>query len=87
LSIRDSAFSDCSSLSSICIPSSVNALCQQCFYQCHSLSRVTFETGSRLARVHDSAFLRCPSLSSIPQTSALLNTTNVRTPASICALF
>jgi hypothetical protein len=54
-----------SSLSSICIPSSVGVLCEECFYSCKALSTVTFEVGSTLSRIATSAFSDCSSLSSI----------------------
>jgi hypothetical protein len=53
------------SLSSICIPSSVDRLCQLCFSRCEALSVVTFERGSPLSRIDRSAFFNCLSLSSI----------------------
>jgi hypothetical protein len=46
LRIERCAFSPCSSLSSICIPSSVEVLCDGCL---SGLSSVTFEPGSRLS--------------------------------------
>jgi hypothetical protein len=58
-----SAFSGCSSLSSICIPSSVERLCDQCFEGCRSLATVTFGPASILRWVDPLAFLRCPKLS------------------------
>jgi hypothetical protein len=57
------AFCACSSLSSICIPMSVAILGHRCFASCASLSRVTFESDSNLARIEPSAFEFCPSLS------------------------
>jgi hypothetical protein len=53
------------SLSSICIPSSVTIIGERCFYECETLSRVTFEADSRLRRAEEGAFSDCPSLSSI----------------------
>jgi hypothetical protein len=64
-SIEERAFQNCSSLSSICIPSSVQVLSAHCFYECRSLSTVIFEAGSRLRRVCSAAFARCSALSSI----------------------
>jgi hypothetical protein len=49
--IGRSAFWRCSSLSSICIPSSVEQLCASCFADCNGLSSVTFESGSKLSSV------------------------------------
>jgi hypothetical protein len=43
---------------SIVIPSSVIVLGKQSFYECKSLESVTFESGSRLERIEESAFFR-----------------------------
>jgi hypothetical protein len=64
-SIKRSAFSGCSFLSSICIPASVRKLGRSCFFRCKSLSTVTFESGSTLSTIKISAFSYCSSLSSI----------------------
>jgi hypothetical protein len=42
----------------IIIPSSVEVLGEKCFYECRSLSLVTFESGSRLSRIEKLAFYR-----------------------------
>jgi hypothetical protein len=55
----------CASLSSICIPASVEQLSLDCFYDCRWLLEVVFESGSRLSRLGDAAFWGCYSLSSI----------------------
>jgi hypothetical protein len=60
--IEKSAFEGCSSLSSICIPSSVEILCEKCFCYCASLSNLTFESESKLSRIGESAFRHCSSL-------------------------
>jgi hypothetical protein len=52
-------------LTSICIPLSVRVLCQHCFDGCGSLSRVTFQSGSRLLAIHSHVFRGCSSLRSI----------------------
>jgi hypothetical protein len=59
------AFANCSSLSSICIPSSVEKLSDYCFEECQSLSTIEFEIDSHLSRVEQSVFSGCSSLSSI----------------------
>jgi hypothetical protein len=38
---------------------------KECFYGCKSLSTVTFESGSQLSSIAQSAFWKCSSLSSI----------------------
>jgi hypothetical protein len=53
--IEDEAFSF-SSLQSILIPSSVEILGSKCFLWCKSLSSITFESNSRLARIESEAF-------------------------------
>jgi hypothetical protein len=65
LRIESYAFASCSSLSSICIPSSVETLCDHCFSQCTALSSVTFEPGSRLSHIEAHAFAHCSSLPSL----------------------
>jgi hypothetical protein len=49
----------------ICIPSSVEQIAQGCFYECNSISTVTFESGSQLSPIAECAFQYCSSLSSI----------------------
>jgi hypothetical protein len=63
--MKPRAFGDCTSLSSICIPSSVQIISIQCCSGCANLSTVTFEPGSKLSRLKDEAFRGCSSLSSI----------------------
>jgi hypothetical protein len=55
-------FSDCSSLSTICIPRSVEELRAETFQWCKALSVVVFEEGSRLRRIDKTAFVSCPKL-------------------------
>jgi hypothetical protein len=69
--MEDSAVSSCSSLRSICIPSSVEKLGKDCFSLCESLSTVTFESGSKLSSIEEFAFAYCSSLSSICIPSSL----------------
>jgi hypothetical protein len=73
LSIAESAFCFCSSLSSIFIPSSVESLGKECFSGCESLSTVTFESDSKLSSIAKCAFHFCLSLSSIFIPSSLQN--------------
>jgi hypothetical protein len=63
--IERRVFHECKSLRSICIPSSLETLCPQCFSQCGRLSSLTFEPGSRLSWIQDRAFWSCNSLRSI----------------------
>jgi hypothetical protein len=70
-SIAESAFTECSSLASILIPSSLEMLGNECFSGCESLSMVTFESGSQLSSIGEYAFHFCPSLSSICCPSSL----------------
>jgi hypothetical protein len=63
--IEVAAFAHCSSLSSICIPSSVEILREWCFAGCQALCNVTFEADSRLSHIEPFAFSNCSSLSSI----------------------
>jgi hypothetical protein len=61
----ESAFQHCSSLQSICIPSSVETISKSCFYQCYDLLKVTFEPDSKVSVLGDFAFEYCQSLRSI----------------------
>ena len=61
--IRDSAFSDCSSLSNIVIPDSVTAIGDFAFSGCSSLSNIVIPDS--VTAIGDSAFLDCSSLSNI----------------------
>jgi hypothetical protein len=63
--VDDGVFWYFSSLSSICILSSVERLGKNRFLQCGSLLMVTFESGSKLSPIEEFAFRYCPSLSSI----------------------
>jgi hypothetical protein len=51
-------------LSSICIPSSVDIVCERCFSRCTNLANVTFETGAKLSCI-EGAFQNCSFLPSI----------------------
>jgi hypothetical protein len=59
------AFSDCSTLKSICIPASIEIISEHCFSECRSLSKVVFESGSRLRQMGPGLFTSCPALTSI----------------------
>ena len=59
------AFSDCTSLTSIEIPASVETIGCGAFKGCTSLQTVTFEKGSKLKTIEESAFEDCTSLTSI----------------------
>ena len=59
------AFSDCTALTSIEIPASVETIGNTAFWGCSSLATVTFEKGSRLKTIGNNAYYRCTSLTSI----------------------
>jgi hypothetical protein len=65
------AFSECSSLESICIPSSVTIIGQLSFSGCEWLSTVTFELNSNLVEIDAEAFSGCSALRSICIPSSL----------------
>jgi hypothetical protein len=44
------------SIDSVVIPSSVTHLCKSCFSYCSSLSSLSFESGSNLQQIEESAF-------------------------------
>jgi hypothetical protein len=56
------AFSQCSALTSICVPAQVEHISEFCFIDCLSLREVTFEQGSKLSRIDRGAFMNCHSL-------------------------
>jgi hypothetical protein len=57
-------FGSCSSLTSICIPASLECIPDQCFIHCTSLVEVSFEPGSKLTRIDREAFVGCTALRS-----------------------
>jgi hypothetical protein len=79
MSILDEyAFASCSSLQSICIPSSIEAIAPFCFTNCRPLSTVTFDSRCRISALGESAFQRCALLQSICVRSS------VRTISQLC---
>ena len=58
-------FSDCTSIESITIPNSVTSIGFYAFYNCDSLTSVTFEEGSQCTSIGKDAFKACDSLTSI----------------------
>jgi hypothetical protein len=64
LQIGSYAFSANSTVTSICITDSIEAIGDECFRGCSSLLQLTFEPGSRLTRIGNSAFRECSSLKS-----------------------
>ena len=63
--IGSSAFMDCTSLTSITIPSSVISIGNYTFFNCTSLTDVKFEPRSQCTNIGDDAFHRCISLTNI----------------------
>ena len=59
------AFSDCTSLTSIEIPASVETIGSTAFERCTALTTVTFEKGSQLKIIEFDTFRSCHSLTSI----------------------
>ena len=71
-SIGDSAFYDCSGLTSVEIPSSVTRLGERAFAGCSSLESVTFEEGnSSPLKIYPYAFQGCTSLTRVSLPSNL----------------
>lgn len=61
--INNSAFSNCSGLTSVTIPNSVTTLYADCFNRCSSLPSVTIPSG--VTKINDSAFYMCDNLKSV----------------------
>jgi hypothetical protein len=65
------SFSNCSSLTSISIPSSVTFLGNSCFSNCRLLSTLIFESNCQLDRIESGAFHGCLSLKLISVPSSV----------------
>jgi len=63
--IASNAFEGCSALESLVIPASLETMGQFAFQQCSSLTRVTFQSTSKLEWVHGEAFWGCSALESL----------------------
>ncbi len=70
-SIGSSAFSECSSLTSITIPNSVTSLEGSAFSECSSLTSITIPTS--VTNIENFVFWRCSSLDSITLSDNLIN--------------
>jgi hypothetical protein len=60
-----SAFQGCSSLQSICIPSSIQIIGDFCFSECEAMSDLTFESGCQVSILGDSACSACSRLQAV----------------------
>ncbi|MBD5444960.1 MAG: leucine-rich repeat protein [Lachnospiraceae bacterium] len=69
--IGDSAFSECSSLTSITIPDSVTSIGGSAFYECSSLTNVTIPDG--VTRIENYTFSYCRSLTNITIPSSVIS--------------
>ncbi len=82
--IAGSAFSDCTSLTSVTIPDSVTTICDGAFYQCESLTDITIPDS--VTSIGDNVFWNCGSLTcvTIPDSvtsignNAFVNCTSLR---------
>ena len=75
-SIKENAFYECESLTSIEIPSSVTSIGKSAFYYCSSLTSVTFGDNSQLTSIKENAFYCCSSLTSIEIPSSVTSIGN-----------
>jgi hypothetical protein len=63
--IGASAFSECTSLTSLCLRASLTVLSAESLCGITSLTSLTFAAGSRLSEIQSSAFAHCDSLTSL----------------------
>ena len=63
--IGDNAFSECTDLKSVIIPSSVTSIGNHAFNSCENLASITFADGSQLTSIGNYAFYQCTNLTSI----------------------
>jgi hypothetical protein len=59
------AFSGCKDLESLCLPASLTVLSEDALFEMPFLKSLTFESGSRLREIQNSAFGHCQSLKSL----------------------
>ena len=71
--IDNKAFSECSSLTNITIPSSVTNIGDYAFSNCNQLQSVKFEPNSELESIGEHAFSSCSSLTNITIPSSVTN--------------
>ena len=64
-SIGESAFHNCSALTSVTIPSSVTSIEWRAFSNCDKLTSVTFDENSQLTSIGEDAFAYCSALTSV----------------------
>ncbi len=64
-SISNSAFRNCSSLTSITFPSSLTTISSYAFYACSSLTSVDFSKCTSLSTINEGAFEKCSELHSL----------------------
>jgi hypothetical protein len=60
--ISENAFNSCTALTGISIPASIQQIGSQCFFDCESLTSITFESPSNLCILGDLDNLMMPSI-------------------------